>query len=634
MTGSNINEVSSMKPKHLDAFMDTAYRFAELSEAVRARVGAIIVKDRRIISIGYNGMPSGWDNCCEDREYMDPDPAGCLDQADIEHLWPHEDKQGRYQLRTKPQVLHAEANAIAKLSQSPESAKDAVLFCTHMPCMECAKLIHQSGIRTVYYGEKYSAAKGSGEEFLCTSGISLNWLPQKPKPIKTVEKIVEVERIVELDKPFLFNGGKLNPPETMYEVSSRWNKNGLLLTASVFQKIAFLNINARYNWDNLINDVRAVDNLFEITDWVIDYSYEAHIRLNDDYRKGTIFDAIHQTTDKLNMKLSYWHLIHGNFYINDLYESWKSVHNIQETMNSVNAMPTLFFHNYFKNATAYYSQLEFRSLHKKNADKYYCTFNGRAGYDRVQLLKYLHSTNLLEKGYSTWHFDNETWHILDSEKLNIQRINRLPTGATATQDFKSVSIEWIKRSEHELIDCYRQSLFEIVVETITDIDQDIYNRASPTKGRNIPEYVHLRNSVPYANSVFLTEKTARPLLWGMPFFLNSGQYALKALRDLGFKTFDSLWDESYDTISDADDRAAAMHDSISSVLAMPFDELQKRIQHNRNIFKHNQSRFIELALLKPRLLWLEMYNAIHAGHSQRNIMSQLREPNGNIKIRY
>ena len=137
-----------MKDKHLNAFMDTAYRFAELSTARRAKVGAIVVKDERIISIGYNGMPSGWDNCCED-----------------------ELEDGT--LKTKPQVLHAEANAIAKLAQSPESAKDAVLFCTHMPCMECAKLIYQSGIRTVYYGEQYVAAKGSGEEFLNKCDVSV-----------------------------------------------------------------------------------------------------------------------------------------------------------------------------------------------------------------------------------------------------------------------------------------------------------------------------------------------------------------------------------------------------------------------------------------------------------------------------
>ena len=101
--------------------MDVAERFARLSSAQRAKVGAIIVKDKRIISIGYNGMPSGWDNDCE-----------------------HDGK-------TKPEVLHAETNAIAKVAQSNESSRGSEIFCTHLPCIECAKLIHQSGIVTVYY---------------------------------------------------------------------------------------------------------------------------------------------------------------------------------------------------------------------------------------------------------------------------------------------------------------------------------------------------------------------------------------------------------------------------------------------------------------------------------------------------
>ena len=111
--------------------MDVAERFAQLSHAQRAKVGAIIVKDDRIISIGYNGMPSGWDNVCE---------------HDIHH---HE--LGTTTSVTKAEVLHAETNAIAKLAQSSESGKDAILFCTHLPCMECAKLIYQSGITEVYY---------------------------------------------------------------------------------------------------------------------------------------------------------------------------------------------------------------------------------------------------------------------------------------------------------------------------------------------------------------------------------------------------------------------------------------------------------------------------------------------------
>ena len=131
-----------MKQKFIDAYMDVAERFAQLSSAKRLNVGAIVVKDDRIISIGYNGMPRGWDNCCE-----------------------HEGK-------TKPEVLHAESNAIAKLASSHESGKDATLLCTHAPCIDCAKLIYQSGITTVYYKNDYRSTQGI--EFLERSGISIN----------------------------------------------------------------------------------------------------------------------------------------------------------------------------------------------------------------------------------------------------------------------------------------------------------------------------------------------------------------------------------------------------------------------------------------------------------------------------
>lgn len=142
-----------MKQKFINAFMDVAERFAELSSATRAKVGAIIVKDNRIISIGYNGMPSGWDNECE---------------TVVQH---HE--LGIATVVTKPEVLHAETNAIAKVARSSESCEGATLFCTHLPCMDCAKLIYQSGISSVYYRVEYAAAKGSGKEFLEQSGVTV-----------------------------------------------------------------------------------------------------------------------------------------------------------------------------------------------------------------------------------------------------------------------------------------------------------------------------------------------------------------------------------------------------------------------------------------------------------------------------
>jgi dCMP deaminase len=171
-----------MKHKLIKAYMDTAEVFAELSHARRLHVGAIVVKDDRIISIGYNGMPAGWDNNCENREYMSGDAGGWLNPEEIYKQWPFEEEEKhvdadegfftttrRYRLKTKPEVLHAETNAIAKLAKSTESGLGAAMFITHAPCLDCAKLIYQSGINTVYYREAYR--DNSGVEFLKNSGV-------------------------------------------------------------------------------------------------------------------------------------------------------------------------------------------------------------------------------------------------------------------------------------------------------------------------------------------------------------------------------------------------------------------------------------------------------------------------------
>lgn len=597
-----------MKEKHLDAFMDTAYRFAELSTAVRAQVGAIIVKDRRIISIGYNGMPSGWDNVCEDTVYQ---------------------QDGSTALKTKAEVLHAEANAIAKLAQSPESARDSTLFCTHMPCIECAKLIHQSGIRTVFYGERYEAAKGSGEEFLSKSGIKLEWLPPKPKPIKTVEKLVEVERVVNQGKPLLFDNGKLMPPYNFYKIVERHEENLNVFTAVVFGRTAFFNIGAKYNWDMLYSDLIAVDKLFDVTDWVIDYSCEAHLLQADEQRKGLIFEIIHSTINKLNLDNAQWHLIHGNYYIENAYNSWLKHNNIESIFTTVDHLPTLFFHRYYQSAINQYSDSE-RQVLSKTPTKHYCTFNGRAGYDRVGLLKFLHNNQLLDQGYSTWHFNDETWQIIHSENSDIKKENRVITGIDAVKDFNAISTAWNQQSEQELIDCYRNSCFEIIVETITNLEQESYNWDTPKLGR--PNNSVILDKIPQASTVFLTEKTARPLMWGMPFFLNAGPGSLCALRELGFETFSDIWDESYDEITDPDQRSQAMHHSIQEVLSRPLSELSSQVHSIRDKIMHNRKRFRHLAQLNPIRLWVEANNARINGHSDRRILSQLAEPNGHIRI--
>lgn len=134
--------------------MQTAKIFAELSHARRLHVGAIIVKDDRIISIGYNGMPAGWDNNCE---YVFTHPQTKVDE-----------------LVTRKEVLHAETNAIAKLARSNESGFDADLFVTHAPCLDCAKLIYQAGIKRVWFGTAYRDS--AGVDFLKASNVAVEQL--------------------------------------------------------------------------------------------------------------------------------------------------------------------------------------------------------------------------------------------------------------------------------------------------------------------------------------------------------------------------------------------------------------------------------------------------------------------------
>ncbi len=135
-----------MKKKFIDAYMDVAERFAQLSSARRLHVGAIVVKDDRIISIGYNGTPEGWDNNCED-EVLETYVDG---NSEIHKVG----------LVTKPEVLHAEMNALMKLAKSNESGNNAAIFITHSPCMDCAKGIYQAGIKEIYYKDTYRNTDG------------------------------------------------------------------------------------------------------------------------------------------------------------------------------------------------------------------------------------------------------------------------------------------------------------------------------------------------------------------------------------------------------------------------------------------------------------------------------------------
>ena len=119
-----------MKEKFISLYFDVAERVSHLSHAQRLKVGAVVVKDDRILSYGYNGTPAGFDNCCE-----------------IEGT-------------TRPEVVHAEMNAIAKIAKYGDSCEGATMFITHAPCIECAKMILQSGIVKVYYKTDYRSMVG------------------------------------------------------------------------------------------------------------------------------------------------------------------------------------------------------------------------------------------------------------------------------------------------------------------------------------------------------------------------------------------------------------------------------------------------------------------------------------------
>lgn len=159
-----------MKLKWIDAYMDVAERFAQLSSSRRLKVGAVVVKDNRITSIGYNGTPAGWDNNCENEVYT-------YDERDLGFgEWSLDLNTKQYRtLKTKDEVIHAEANAISKLARSNDGGDGAYLFCTHAPCIDCAKLIYGAGIRKVFYRDVYK--DDFGIEFLKKCEVEVEQYP-------------------------------------------------------------------------------------------------------------------------------------------------------------------------------------------------------------------------------------------------------------------------------------------------------------------------------------------------------------------------------------------------------------------------------------------------------------------------
>ena len=147
-----------MKDKFIPMYMTIAETVAQQSSARRLKVGAIIIKEDRIISIGYNGMPAGWDNNCEHTVYvLDEDTQ----DTNMVNLGYTQSQNGNwFKLVTKEEVIHAEANAIAKLARSPESGDGSTMFLTHAPCIHCAKQIYTAGVKKVYYRNTYRDENG------------------------------------------------------------------------------------------------------------------------------------------------------------------------------------------------------------------------------------------------------------------------------------------------------------------------------------------------------------------------------------------------------------------------------------------------------------------------------------------
>ena len=166
-----------MKTKFIQAHMKAAEVYAELSSATRLHVGCVVVKDNTIIGIGYNGMPSGWDNKCEDTEYVLREECQATDDWMLQNDFT-ETVHGWIRKKTKREVLHAETNALAKIARSTNSSEDASLFVTHEPCLGCAKIIHQAGIKEVYYRNEYPRSNG-GAEFLKKCGIDVHKLDKE-----------------------------------------------------------------------------------------------------------------------------------------------------------------------------------------------------------------------------------------------------------------------------------------------------------------------------------------------------------------------------------------------------------------------------------------------------------------------
>jgi dCMP deaminase len=159
------------KKKYIDFYMKIAKNVAEMSYANRLKVGSILVKDDVIISYGWNGMPAGWDNVCEDCEFVLGTEANLnsTKMIDLGYTLTFCGNWIRY--KTRPEVIHSEANCLSKVAKSVISAKGSTMFLTHAPCIDCAKQIFTAGINKVYFRDHYRST--AGLDFLKKCNIAI-----------------------------------------------------------------------------------------------------------------------------------------------------------------------------------------------------------------------------------------------------------------------------------------------------------------------------------------------------------------------------------------------------------------------------------------------------------------------------
>jgi dCMP deaminase len=160
---------TEMKQKFVDLYLGIANEVSKMSASRRTQVGAVAVKDHRILSIGYNGTLPGADNNCETAEFLLADMW--ISEEEAMRIWKDPYTEAHFRLTTKPEVVHAEANCLLKMARDGQPSLGADIFLTLTPCVECAKMMKVAGIRKVWFRDEYRDL--SGVEFLKSQGIEV-----------------------------------------------------------------------------------------------------------------------------------------------------------------------------------------------------------------------------------------------------------------------------------------------------------------------------------------------------------------------------------------------------------------------------------------------------------------------------